>query len=85
MLCVQCWTPDDGQRDCPKHVDFYFKNKLEISVHLVGFIIRIYYDVRCSECQNPQHGQFIYNHREKITANITVVILNESPLALKVL
>jgi len=23
LLCVQCWTPDDGQRNCPKHIEFY--------------------------------------------------------------
>ena len=46
-------TPDDGQRDCPKHVEFYSKNKLEKLVHLVGFIIRIYHDA-----QSPEH-QFI--------------------------
>ena len=34
-------TPDDGQRNCPKHVEFYSKNKLEKLVHLVGFIIRL--------------------------------------------
>ena len=28
-------TPDDGQRDCPKHVDFHSKNKIEKLVHLV--------------------------------------------------
>jgi hypothetical protein len=33
-------TPDDGQRNCPKHVEFYSKNKFEKLVHLVGFIIR---------------------------------------------
>jgi hypothetical protein len=33
-------TPDDGQRNCPKHVEFNFQNKFEILVHLVGFIIR---------------------------------------------
>jgi hypothetical protein len=32
---------DDGQRNCPKHVEFYSKNKSEKLVHLVGFIIRI--------------------------------------------
>jgi len=41
LLCVQCYTPDDGQRNCPKHVEIYFKNKFEKLVHLVGFIIRI--------------------------------------------
>jgi len=35
-------TPDDGQGNCPKHVEFYFKNKFEKLVHLVGFVIRIY-------------------------------------------
>ena len=40
LLCVQWKTPDDGQRNCPKHVDFYSKNKFEKLVHLVGFIIR---------------------------------------------
>jgi len=34
-------TPDDGQRNCPKHVEFYSKNKFEKLVHIVGFIIRI--------------------------------------------
>ena len=33
-------TPDDGQRNCPKHVEFYSKKKFEKLVHLVGFIIR---------------------------------------------
>jgi len=33
-------TPDDGQRNCPKHVEFYSKNKFEKLVHLVGFVIR---------------------------------------------
>ena len=41
LLCVQCETPDDGQRNGPKHVEFYSKNKFEKLVHLVGFIIRI--------------------------------------------
>ena len=27
LLCVQCWTPDDGQKPFPKHVEFYSKNK----------------------------------------------------------
>jgi hypothetical protein len=28
LLCVQCWTPDDGQRNCPKHVEFCSKINL---------------------------------------------------------
>jgi len=33
-------TPDDGQRNCPKNVEFYSKNKFEKLVRLVGFIVR---------------------------------------------
>ena len=42
LLCVQWKTPDDGQRNCPKHVEFYSKNKIEKVVHLVSFIIRTF-------------------------------------------
>ena len=42
--------PSDGQRNCPKHVEFYSKNKFEKLVHLVGFITSIYRDARSSEC-----------------------------------
>jgi len=38
--CVH--SEKDGQRNCPKHVEFYSKNKFEKLVHLVGFIIRIW-------------------------------------------
>jgi len=44
-------TADDGQRNCPKHVEFYSKNEFEKLVHLVGFIIRIYRDARSPERQ----------------------------------
>jgi len=36
-------TPDDGQRNCPKHVEFYCKNKFEKLLHVVGFIIGVYF------------------------------------------
>ena len=41
LLCVKWKTPDDWQRNCPKHVEFYSKNKFEKFLHLVGLIIRI--------------------------------------------
>ena len=44
-------TPDDGQRNCPKYVEFYSKNKFEKLVHLVGFNIWIYHDARSPERQ----------------------------------
>ena len=51
LLCVQWKTPDDGQRNCPKHVGFYSRNKFEKLVHLVGFIIRIFHDAQSPERQ----------------------------------
>jgi len=42
---------DDGQMNCPKHVEFYSQNKFEKLVHPVGFIIRILHDARSSERQ----------------------------------
>ena len=51
LLCVQRKTPDDRQRNCPKHVEFYSKNKFEKSVYQFGFIIRIYHDARSPERQ----------------------------------
>jgi len=43
MEPIAVCTPDDGQRNSPKHVEFYSKNKCGKLLHLVGFIIRIYY------------------------------------------
>jgi len=60
LLCVQWKTADYGQRNCPKHVDFYSKNKFEKLVHLFGFIIRIYHDAR-----SPEH-QILYNVHYKL-------------------
>jgi len=51
-VCTVKKTPDDGQRNCPKHVEFYSKNKFEKLVHLVGFTIRIYHVARSPERQN---------------------------------
>jgi len=51
FFCVLWKTPADGQRNCPKHVEFYSKSKFEKLVHLVGFIIRIYHDARSAEHQ----------------------------------
>jgi len=51
LLRLRWKTPDDGQRNCPKYVEFYSKNKFEKLVHLDGFIIRIYHDARSPERQ----------------------------------
>jgi hypothetical protein len=51
LLCIRYQTPENGQINCPKHVEFYSKNKFQKLVHLVGFIIRVYHDAGSSECQ----------------------------------
>ena len=60
FLYVQWKIPDDGQSNCPKHVEFYSKNKFEKLMHLVGFIIRIYHDARPPECQI--HEMALWSH-----------------------
>jgi hypothetical protein len=56
IICMYCCVYSArllmmDREACPKHVEFYSKNKFEKLVHLVGFIIRIYHDARSSECQ----------------------------------
>ena len=60
LLCVQWKTPDDGQRTCPKHVEFYSKNKLEVLLHLVGFIIRSWGFFTLSPCFSQNHFKTNY-------------------------
>jgi len=61
LLCLEWKTPDNGQRNSLKHVEFYFKNKFEKLVYLVGFIIRIYHDARSAERQKcGTNGNVIY-------------------------
>ena len=57
-VCAVKKTPDDGQRNCPKHVGFYSKNKFQKLVHLVGFIERIYHDARSPERQTEETSEF---------------------------
>jgi len=49
MLYVQSWTPDDGRKDRPKHVEWYSVNSK--IVHLAGFTVEIYHDARSHEHQ----------------------------------
>jgi len=44
LPCVQWKTPDDGQRNCPKHVEFYSKNewkKVKWSLYRPGVAQRV--------------------------------------------
>jgi hypothetical protein len=50
LLHTQCWAPDDGRKDRPKHVQRFTRiNKLRQGVHLVGCTVGIYYDARTYE------------------------------------
>jgi len=49
--------PDDGQRNGPKHVEIYSKNKSEKLGHLVGFLIRIHDDARLPERQTNKPSE----------------------------
>ena len=55
-MCAQWKTPDDGQRNCPKHVEFYFKNKFEKIMHIVAFIVRIFHDERSPDGHILSHN-----------------------------
>ena len=43
------------KKTCPKHVEFYSKNKFEKLEHLFGFIIRI------SQLNTHQYSQYSFN------------------------
>jgi len=49
MLCVESWTPDDGRKDRPKHVEWYSINSKV--VYLGEFTTEIYHDARSHERQ----------------------------------
>ena len=49
MPNVQWKTPDDGQRNCPKRVEFLDKNKFGKLVRLLVLLKKICYDARSHE------------------------------------
>jgi len=46
LLCIQYQIPDDGQKTCPKRIEFYSENK--------------YHDTRSSGCQTSVHLRGFY-------------------------
>ena len=49
MESVQWKTPDDGQRNCPKYVEFLDRNKFGKLVRLSVLLKQICYDARSHE------------------------------------
>ena len=58
-----CTVKNSRRRTCPKHVEFYSKNKFEKLVHLVGFILRIYHDARSHERQKYFYRCLFATHK----------------------
>jgi hypothetical protein len=68
---VQWITPDDGQRNCPKHVEFHFQNKFEKLVHLVGFTIRKFVTMR-GHMNVKKLGLYCWQQYEILCCSTTV-------------
>jgi hypothetical protein len=62
LLCVHWKTTDDGQRNCPKHVEFHSKNKSEKLMNLVGFIIRNF--TRCTVTWTSNSYTFFVSNQD---------------------
>jgi len=85
LLYVQWKTPDDGHRNCPKHVELYSKNKFEKLVHLVAFILRIKYSFAFRAAGDVgENGNFVSvsnlkysHHHENGHMNSRKVVGNE--------
>ena len=63
-----------GRRNCPKHVEFYSKNKLEKMLHVVGFIIRIYHDARSAERQINKRPSAMKSARNRTSSYADICI-----------
>ena len=71
LLCVQWKTPDEGQRNCPKHTGLQSKNKFQKLVHLVGSVTVTWIVTELTKIERtdedrrlwPQiiHGQFLFS------------------------
>ena len=73
-VCTVKKTSDDVQRNCPKHVEFYSKNKFEKLVHLVGFIIRIYHEARSPERKERSIRSTIFRLKHKVICVIHSIL-----------
>ena len=49
LLYVQSWTPDDGRKERPKHVEFYSNIKINLRI-LVGFSWLYYRNTSILRC-----------------------------------
>jgi len=73
VLNVQWITPVDGQRNCPKHVEFLTRINLEISAS-VGFIVKK---------SNETDSHFLRSHTLKYTTKLQTIQGNTLPTSLR--
>ena len=66
LLCVQWKTPDDGQRNCPKHAEFHSKIKFwEISAPSWFYYKKYVQEYDIKICEHPLLSGILLNtHRE---------------------
>ena len=58
---VQWMTPEDGQRNCPKHVEFCTRINLEINASVGFYCKEFFYDARSYERKNTSKLLFCSN------------------------
>jgi predicted DNA-binding ArsR family transcriptional regulator len=83
LLYVQWKTPDDGQRNCPKHVEFHFKNKFEKLVHLWHIpLLYVQWKTPDDGQRNcPKHAEFNFKNKfEKLVRLVGFIIRNTSKI-----
>jgi len=67
-------TPDDGQRNCPKHVEFYSKNKFEKIHHFC-----VYSEKTPDDGQRncPKYVQFYSKNKFEKLVHLIICIVRD--------
>jgi hypothetical protein len=66
-------TPDDGQRNRPKHIEFHFIKKFEKLGHLVGLIIRKFVKLHGHmnvKIKGPNYSTIVVRSRRQIRGRL---------------
>ena len=80
-VCTVKKTPDDGQRNCPKHVEFYSKNKFEKLVHLVSCCVYSKKTPDDGQRNCPKHVEFYSKNKfEKLVHLVSCCVYSKKLL-----
>jgi len=77
---VQWIIPEDGQRNCPKHVEFRTRINLEISASFVFYCKEICYDARSYERKKKIYLYIFTLYRNLVKPRICFVLVVYSKL-----